>query len=557
MIKYDRTNYILRYWKEIEDGRAIVCEKIRKIYERLAEDFRVKDGKYHFDIDRASRPIFFVETFCRQSKGETGQPIKLQLFQKAAIQAIFGFVDDDGVRKHNEVLMILGRKNGKSVLLSALGLYMMIGDHEGGAEVDCVASKKDQAKIVFNESRNMVVQSPYLGRYIRKRKTDMYCDYNFGVFQPLSSDSNTLDGLNPSCGIIDELHSIKDRNIYDVVKQGMTARKQPILFIITTSGFNREGIYDDMYSYAERVLSGDIKDDHFLPIVYELDKSTEWNDPKMWIKANPGLGTIKSLDALKDNVAKAKADPKFRPTVLTKDFNIKNVTSESWLTWEQLDNDATFTMDDIYNTYAIGGCDLSAVRDLTCATLLIRKPDDEQIYVLQHYFLPAERVDYLETTSSKEAPYRIWAERGLLTLCEGSMVNYSDVTEWYCKMRDEYKISLWKLGYDRALAGYWAEQMSGEFGDSVMEKVAQGPFTWTAPMKELGAMLSDKKINYNANPMLKWCLSNTGVKATGSLDSIQPVKIQANRRIDGMVSLLNAYVIYVKYRDDYLNTVGV
>lgn len=557
MIKYDRTNYILRYWKEIKDGRAIVCEKIRKIYERLAEDCRVKDGKYHFDIDRASRPIFFVETFCRQSKGETGQPIKLQLFQKAAIQAIFGFVDDDGVRRHNEVLMILGRKNGKSVLLSALGLYMMIGDHEGGAEVDCVASKKDQAKIVFNESRNMVVQSPYLGRYIRKRKTDMYCDYNFGVFQPLSSDSNTLDGLNPSCGIIDELHSIKDRNIYDVVKQGMTARKQPILFIITTSGFNREGIYDDMYSYAERVLSGDIKDDHFLPIVYELDKSTEWNDPKMWIKANPGLGTIKSLDALKDNVAKAKADPKFRPTVLTKDFNIKNVTSESWLTWEQLDNDATFTMDDIYNTYAIGGCDLSAVRDLTCATLLIRKPDDEQIYVLQHYFLPAERVDYLETTSSKEAPYRIWAERGLLTLCEGSMVNYSDVTEWYCKMRDEYKISLWKLGYDRALAGYWAEQMSGEFGDSVMEKVAQGPFTWTAPMKELGAMLSDKKINYNANPMLKWCLSNTGVKATGSLDSIQPVKIQANRRIDGMVSLLNAYVIYVKYRDDYLNTVGV
>jgi len=193
---------------------------------------------------------------------------------------------------------------------------------------------------------------------------------------------------------------------------------------------------------------------------------------------------------------------------------------------------------------------------LTCATLLIRKPNDPVLYVLQQYFLPESRVNLLETTSSKEAPYRIWNERGLLTICEGTMVNYSDVTAWFAKMRDQYQIDLWKLGYDRALAGYWAEEMAGEFGQSVMEKVAQGPFTWTAPMKELGAMLADKKINYNANPILKWCLSNTAVKTSGTVESIQPVKIQANRRIDGMVSLLNAYVIYTKYRDDYINTVG-
>ena len=556
-MKYDRTNYILKYWRAIDSGKIPVSRKVRTVYEGLAKDCKSKKGKYYFDIDRASRPIFFVESFCKQSKGAIGWPIKLQLFQKAAIQAIFGFVDKDGLRRTTEVLWIMGRKNGKSVLLSALSLYMLIGDHEGGAEVDCVASKKDQAKIVFSEARNMVAQSPDLSRYIRKRKTDMYSDFNFGVFQPLSSDSNTLEGLNPHCAVIDELHSIRDRNLYDVVKQANYARKQPILFMITTSGFNREGIYDSMYTYAEQVINGDVKDEHFLPLVYELDEQSEWTNPKAWIKANPGLGTIKDKKKLADNVAKAKTDPKFKPTVLTKDFNLKNVTAETWLTWEQLNNEATFDMEKVRNTYAIGGCDLSSVYDLTCATLLIRKENDPQIYVLQHYFLPRARVEALDEKSEKasEAPYQLWADRGLMTLCEGAMVDYNDVTAWFAKMRDEYQIDLWKLGYDRAMAGYWAEQMSSEFGASVMEKVAQGPFTWSAPMKELGAMLADHMVNYNNSPILKWCLSNTGVKTTGSLDVITPVKIQNKRRIDGLVSLLNAYVIYVKYREDYLGMV--
>lgn len=554
-IAYDSTNYIIKYNDAIQSGKIIACEKIKRIYRQLAKDCKRKKG-YHFDIKRASRVIYFVETFCRQSKGDMGKPIKLELFQKAALQAIFGFVDDEGRRKYNEVLWIMARKNGKSCLLSAIGLYMMLGDKEGGAEVDCVASKKDQAKIVFDEARNMVSQSPYLAKYIKKRRTDMYSPYNFGVFQPLSSDSNTLDGLNPHCGIIDELHSIKDRNIYDVVKQGMSARKQPLLFQITTSGMNRETIYDAQYQYAEKVLAGDITDEHFLALIYELDSSNEWTDPKMWVKANPGLGTIKSTKTLTENVEKAKHDLAFRPTVLTKDFNLKNVSSDTWLTWEQLDNEETFNIEEIENTYALGGCDLSATTDLTCATLLVRKRNDEKIYVLQHYFLPQERIDKLEATTTKEAPYKTWADRGLLTLCQGSMVNYSDVTAWFQEMRDKYRIDMWRCGYDRALAGYWAEEMCQVFGDSVMEKVIQGPITWTAPMKELGAMLSDKMINYNNNPMLKWCLSNTGVKTSGTVESIQPVKIQQNRRIDGMVSLLNAYTIYVKYREDYLNLVG-
>ena len=336
----------------------------------------------------------------------------------------------------------------------------------------------------------------------------------------------------------------------------MAARRQPILFTITTSGFNREGIYDNLYEYAEKIINKDVDDERFLPLIYELDSSAEWTDEKMWPKANPGLGTIKDKTFLRNMVHRAKTDARIKSTVLTKDFNLKNVTSETWLTWEQLNCENTFEMEEVSNTYAIGGCDLSATTDLTAATLLIRKKDDETIYVLQHYFLPQSRIEFLEKTSSKEAPYQIWADRGLLTICNGNMVDYSDVTKWYKEMQDKYGIDIWRLGYDRALAGYWVDEMAGVFGQSVMEKVAQGPFTWTAPMKELGAKLSDKEINYNNNPILKWCLSNTGVKVQGSVESIQPVKIQQNRRIDGMVSLLNAYVIYVKYRDDYLNMVG-
>jgi phage terminase large subunit-like protein len=357
--------------------------------------------------------------------------------------------------------------------------------------------------------------------------------------------------------ILDECHAIKDRNLYDVMKQAMSAesRKQPLFLTITTSGFNREGIFDELYEYADNVLNGNVDDEHFLSFVYELDSLDEWDQEDCWIKANPGLGKIKSLDKLRAAVADAKAKPNYKPTVLTKDFNIKNVAAVNWLTWEELNNEQTFDPELTYNTYAIAGCDLSSTRDLTCASLLIRRKGDDQVYLLQHYFLPEERVDMLEAKSSKEAPYRLWAERGLLTLCSGSMVKYSDVTAWFSEMRTKYKIDIWKCGYDRALANCWVEEMVTTFGD-VMEAVPQGPITWTAPMNELGGMLADKRVNYNNNPIFKWCLTNTGVKSVGTLESIEPVKLQKRRRIDGTVSALNAYVIYTKYRNDYLNMVG-
>ena len=402
----------------------------------------------------------------------------------------------------------------------------------------------------------MVLQSPDLRKIIEPKKVELTSAFNFGVFQPLSSDSNTLDGLNPSMVILDECHAIKDRNIFDVMKQSISAetRKQPLFLIITTMGFNRDGIFDEEYQYAEDVLNGNVEDEHFLSFIYELESGDKWDDEETWIKANPGLGTIKSLAKMRQGCTRAKASPKYKPTFLVKDLNLQAVNASSWLTWEQIDNPATFDMEKVYNSYAIGGCDLSTIRDLTAATLLIRVKGDPIIYQLQQYFMPEEKLREVEESKTKEAPYKIWEERGLLTVCPGAMVQYSAVTEWFKEMRDKYKITLWRCGYDRALADYWVQEMKMEFGN-VMEAVPQGPITWTAPMNEMGAILSEKKLNYNNNPIFKWCLTNTAVKTSGTNEAIQPVKIQQKRRIDGTVSTLNAMVIYTKTREDYLNVI--
>ena len=547
-------NYIREYNDKIQSGEIITSRRVKEVYARLVKDMDDSDCPYYFDEKTANRPIEFTETFCKQSQGELGADLKLELFQKAYVQALFGFLDKKtGYRRFNETLFLVGRKNGKTTLLSPLALYMLMADYEGAAEVYSVATKKEQAKKVLTEACNMVKQSPELRSVLKKRRNDLYFNATSSIFEALASDSNTLDGLNSHAVIIDELHAIKDRNLYEVMKQSMTARRQPLLVMITTAGTVRECIFDDTYDYACKVADGEIKDDHYLPIIYELDNREEWLDPSCWIKANPGLGTIKNYNSLAIEVERAKNDPKKLPGLLCKDFNVRENDSNVWLSFEEINNTATFELKDVSNTYAIGGCDLSATTDLTCSTLLIRKPNDETVYVLQHYFLPQAKLDKLDEHNSQEAPYKIWRDKGLLTVCSGNRVNYSQVTEWFVQMQEEYKIDPIYVGYDRALAGYWVDEMKAN--GFQMEAVAQGPFTWSQPMREMGAAFADKKVNYNNNPILKWCLSNTAVKKSG-LNNIQPVKITERRRIDGAVSLLNAWVLYVKYYEDFMYNVG-
>ena len=546
-------NYIRLYWERIQAGEIVACKRLKQQYAKLIDELDHPRDPWVFDIERANRPIEFIETFCRHSKGKwLGQPVRLELFQKAMLQAIYGFVDkENGLRRYREVFVLVGRKNGKSTLMSALGLYMMVGDGEGGAEVQCVATKRDQARIVFTEAVNMVSQSPALSKYIRKRKTDLYFPVTFSKFEPLASESHSLDGLNSHHVIMDELHAIKDRNLYDVMNQSMSAREQPILSMITTAGFVRECIYDDIYDYACKVLDGIIEDDRFLAFIYELDDRSEWTDFRMWEKANPGLGTIKNYDDLAANVERAKNDPNFLPTVLTKDFNVRDTVAGTWLTFDQINNEETFDIEELRDCYAVGGVDLSSTTDLSCATLLIMKPGSDMKYCIQQYFLPAELLE--QRVKEDKIPYDRWAERGLLTLCEGNKVNYSDVTAWFKKMYEKYGIiPLW-IGYDPWNSQYWVQEMK-DLNLNMIE-VRQGYKTLSQPMKELGADLCAKKINYGNNPVLKWNLTNVSIKVDEN-GNIRPIKgVSSRARIDGAVSLLIAYTVLFNNLQDYLNII--
>lgn len=539
------------YCTKILDGKINGCEKLKIECNRLLDDLN-KPNKYHFDEKIANHHIDFIQKFCKIPSGRIGAPFVLEEFQKAQLQATFGFVDDNGIRKYNEVLIIEGRKNGKSSLLAAILIDMLCNDHEGSPQCVTAATMLDQAKLTFNAALKMVRQSPELSSHIKKRVGDLYYPNNMGTIKALANNTNSLDGLDLHCAVIDELSAIRNRDTYDLLKQAMGARLQPLLFTISTNGYVRESIFDAQYSYAANVLSGTIKNEKFLPFIYELDNPDEWTDEDMWVKANPSIDKIKSREYLREMVQKAKDDWSFKTTVLCKDFNLPQNSSTAWLPLEAIVNEEVVPMEAIEHSYAIGGVDLSSVRDLTCATLLIRKPNDEKIYVLQKYFIPQAKLDDTSDRQIKEAPYKLWAEQGWLEICDSAQVDYSRVSAWFVDMVNKHDIRPLWVHYDRALASYFAAEMI-EYGFDMIP-TPQGAYTFSYPMKEMGAAFADHKVVYQNNPVLRWCLVNTGVKSLNKegIESIQPVKIQQERRIDGMVSLLNAWVGYVKHYNDYI-----
>lgn len=540
-------NYLKAYLDAIEGGEIVVCKRIRKVYTRLAYEAE-NPGKYRFDEERANRPIEFIERFCKHSKGEwAGQPVRLELFQKAFISALFGFVDSKtGFRKYREAFFMVARKNGKSTMLAGIALYMLLADGEAGAEVYSVATKKDQAKIIFDEVCHMVSQSPYLRKHIKKRKSDLYFSASMSKLQPLGKNSDTLDGLNSSCVILDEAHAVKDRNLYEVMKQSQSARTQPLFVTITTAGTVRECIFDDMYSYACKVADGVITDPTFLPIVYELDSKAEWKDPGAWFKPNPGLGRIKKLEDLMAKVERAKQSPKDLSGILCKDFNVRETLYNAWLDFDTINNESTFSLEDFRGCYAIGGADLSLTTDLTCATVLMLNPDTRERYVWQMYWLPED--NFTQRVQEEKIPYDKWREAGLVRLCRGNTIDYSDVTSWFLELVNEHGITPLWVYYDSWSARYWVEEMEG-YGFK-MERCIQGAKTLSLPMQNLGADLQAKKVNYNNNPILKWCLTNTAVQEDRNGNIVPKKASSPKQRIDGTASLLDAYVgLYEKYNE--------
>ena len=557
--------YIEEYYKWMLSNPKKVNKKVLTVYKKLVDkihnpetvtffnNFSQKEEKHTFIFDekKSLRPIHFIEKYCKQSKGRwAGKNIKLELWQKAFIQSAFGFVDKStGNRQFIKVALFVARKNGKSTIASGLANYMLTKDGESGAEIYSLATKREQAKIIWEESKKMINKSPALKKRTRCLVGGIYYDATDSFFRPLASESNSLDGVNAHFVTADEVHAWKDINLLDVMYDSMSARTQPMFLETSTMGTVREGVFDSEYSYFSNLILDKlpIKDYTTLAIIYELDNPNEWQDEEAWFKANPGLGTIKDIDKLRDKVNKAVNDSSKLKNLLCKDFNVRQSDTQSWLTFEELNNELTY--EEFRDCYCIGGCDLSSTTDLTCATLL--GVQNGEIKIKQMYFIPENNLQY--KINDDKIPYDKWLDKGLLRLSEGSKVDYRDVTKWFVEQVNEFDLRPLWVGYDSWNAQYWSDEMK-QYGFDMVE-VRQGARTMSQPMKQMKADLIDKKVNYNNNPILKWCLSNLSIKSDEN-ENIRPVKEKSRQRIDGAVSLIDAYCIFVDKQNEYLNFIG-
>lgn len=559
---------IREYFGGILCGDITACAKMRKVAAHILRDMDNTDPlyPYHFREEYAQKHVQFIERFCRLPSGRLGHDFELELFQRAILSVVFGFVDADGTRQYREVLWIMGRKNGKTALASAIELDLLINDDEGAPEVYNVATAHDQAAKGFNNAWRMVQTSPALAKHIRKRVADLYCDLNMGSIRALSANTNHLDGLDISGAIVDELAAMKNRDLYDLTIQGTSARRQPLVLEITTNGFVRNGIFDAQYEYACKWLDGQAtgdKAERFIAFIFELDEREEWQDESCWIKANPGLGTIKSLAALRQNVSKAKDDPTFLPTLLVKDFNLIENQSQAWLTWDEIHNDATFDPGDGTFTYAVLGVDAADTTDLTAACLLMQRPGDPNIYAMHMAWIPQRALEQAEREGRRGGrdgvPYDAWIARGLMRTCETPIMDKRDVLDWVAEVQDKYGIYAVSCGYDP-----WhmrdvptVEAYEDYFGADNLQKVIQGAQTLSMPMKELRALYKEGRIVDNANPIAEWCRSNVAIR-TDVNGNIQPDKKNQDprNRIDAWAAECDAFIAMKNIADDYRAMIG-
>lgn len=555
MIKYHLSyNPILDYWRQIESKNVTVPDSIYQTYKYLA--WKVEHpGKYFYSSARANHFFEFSENYCRLSQGKKGfQLVELELWEKAFLGSVFGFIDEDGIRQYQEACLIIGKKNGKSLIASLVGNYMLAADGEAGPEVYSVATKKDQAKKIWMPAKLMVKQSPILRKRVKTLVSSLYCDFNFGEFKYLSSDADTLDGLNIHCVLMDEMQQWKNgRALYNIMADGMSAREQPLCLITTTAGTVREDIYDEKYDEYKKIIKGyqdgSYIDERRIGFIYELDKREEWKEESCWPKANPGIGTIKSITDLRQKVERAKKNPTLVKNLLCKEFNIRETSEQAWLNFAVIKNESQYDIKQLKPRYAIGGLDLSDTTDLTCATALFKVSGDDKIYVKQMYWLPADRLE--EHIKTDKVPYDIWLEQEHIRICEGNRINYHDVMDWFNEIRINDDLYFYKIGYDSWNAKYIVDEIESIVGKQGSIPVIQGPKTFSSPMKSFASDLEAKKIIYNNNPILRWNLTNAKVNIDRN-DNLSLVKTSsATKRIDGVASLLDAFIVYENNKEEY------
>ncbi len=544
-------NYLVKYYNEIQKGNILIGKELKLELDNLIKD--LDNPRYIYDEKPGNLRIDFIETFCKHTKSPfNGKRFILELWEKTIIQVAYGFkIAKTGLRRFNEVILLVARKNGKTTFIAGVDLAEFFLS-KGGVDIVCASNTTEQANILFEEINNMREQSPALSKESRSKKNiyHIYSPKTKNKIKKLSAQSRNKDGYNIEVGCIDEVHEMTDSKVYDAIKQSQSTKKEPLIFIITTEGTTVGGFLDNKLNYCRKMLKGEIEDERVLPWFYTQDSTKEiYDDPKTWLKSNPSLGVVKLRSYLEDVMNKSKHDLSTKVTMLCKDFNIKQVDQGSWLSFNELNNEEKYNIDDLRDSYAIGGVDLSSTTDLTAAVLIIQKRNDNKKYVIAHFFMPSEVIE--KRIKEDNVPYDIWVKRGLITLTDGNQNDFSLVTKWFMKMIQTYGIRPLWVGFDPWNSQYWIKEME-ELGFN-MEKVRQGIYSLSEPMKQLEADLKNKLVNYNNNPILKWCLANTQAKVDLN-GNIQPSKLNSKyKRIDGTVALIIAYVILNRYKIDYEN----
>lgn len=552
-------NAIVEYHAAIERGEILACKKLKKLLNRLVVEVRDGCGRWHYDQRKADQVIYFVTHFCRHSHGTlAGQRVDLMLWQRAFLSALFGFVDDTGERRFKECLLWVARKNSKSFLASSIALFLLIGDSDnvpGGADVVCAATKSQQAKIVFDECVYMMEQDKTLRKHTKKRQYDLFVPKTRSKLEYVGKNSETLDGKNLHGVIIDELHSIRDRNMYEVLKQSQSAKgnRSPLLLMISTAGTTRGSVGDDIYDYAASVVNGTFEDERFLAWIYELDEREEYLDPEKFVLANPGIDVIKDRDELFERVQRSANKSTDVPGLLTKDFNWRtSIGTESWLQFDEYHCEKTYDLKGYRNSWTLGGCDLSKCGDLTSAAVIIY---DRGEFIVKHMsWIPESAFE--QHVREDKVPYDVWRDRGLVRVCPGSVIDTTMVTAWFNELIDDYGLNVHSVWYDAWSATTWVSEMQGWGYD--MHPVRQGVRTLSLPMEHLGALFKDGKVNYGRDSLFEWAVSNVTV-FTDSNGMIKPNK-QTNkgtgrkRRIDPLAAVLNAFVGFYdeSVHDEYL-----
>lgn len=570
-------SYLHLYAEKIKSGQIVAGTHIKQGIRRFLDDF--DNPELRIDLSESDKRIRFIEHECKLYEAPfSGRPFKLELFQKAIIESIYAikkwnpeanFGKGGWVRKYQDVLILIARKNGKTPLVAAISLSeFMCG--EMGTKILYGSNDFEQADLAFSATDAMREESPSMAKRTRRnqkgiffgnpkhRKTKgKYSYQNKGSIRKISANGKNKEGRNIKVGVVDEVHEMEDDHLIMPIQQALSTQDEPLYFEITTEGFTEDGYLDHRLADAQKVLDGELDRPDWAIWWYSQDSEEEvWQDEKSWQKSNPGIGVIKKWSYLRKQVEEAKSNPSQRAFVLAKDFNIKQNSSAAWLDEATIINTETFDPEMLRGQYYIGGLDFAETTDLCSARALFEDQQTKKKYTLQMYFIPEAKADAILDDDSQLNPerknYREWEKQGLVVICPGAEVDAELVANWFVGLYEHYGMMPYKIGYDNWHSKDFQEIIADNFGKEVLERIGMDFMSLSGPMRSLESDLGRNVLVYNNNEIDRWCLSNTGYK-TNNIGLIMPVKKYgtSKNRIDGTLSNIICYATFNRYRSLY------